>query len=71
MEVKEIKTCASNLEKAKDDETILKLLNILEKNIKPTEQLLRVSLQIKNVIGLKINGTNSLGNKSWYYCEQT
>jgi len=44
MDVKEIKTYITNLEKAKDDKTILSILNILKKDIKPTEKLLRVSL---------------------------
>lgn len=50
MEAKEIKTYISNLEKAKDDKTILEILNILKRDIKPTEKLLRVS----RVIFLKL-----------------
>ncbi len=44
MEVKEIKTHITSLEKAKDDKTILNILNILKNEIKPTEKLLRVGI---------------------------
>ena len=41
MDVKEIKSTVSNLEKSTDDETILKLLNILNDGVQPSEKLLR------------------------------
>jgi transcription elongation factor S-II len=43
MDAKEIRTFIGQLEKAKDDKTVLEILNILKRDIKPTEQLLRVS----------------------------
>lgn len=43
MDAKEIKSVINNLEKANDDATILKLLNILKTEVVPTEKLLRVS----------------------------
>jgi transcription elongation factor S-II len=43
MDTKEIKTHISQLERANDDKTILQILTIMKKDIKPTEQLLRVS----------------------------
>ncbi|KAI3403858.2 tfs1 [Candida oxycetoniae] len=41
MDTKEVKSTVSNLEKAVDDSTILKLLNILHDDVQPTEKLLR------------------------------
>lgn len=41
MDIKEIRTTISNLEKSVDDITILKLLNILNDGVQPTEKMLR------------------------------
>lgn len=57
MEVKEIKTIVSNLEKTSDDETILKLLNILNDGVKPSEKLLR-----ETKVGMAVNKLRSSNN---------
>lgn len=44
MNAKEIKVAVSNLEKAQDDKTVLEILTSLDKEVKATESLLRVSL---------------------------
>lgn len=44
MDAKDIKTHITHLERAKDDRTILEILNTLKRDIKPTEKLLRVSV---------------------------
>lgn len=50
MDAKEIKLTVSNLEKSSDDATILKLLNILNDDVKPTEKLLR-----ETKVGVAVN----------------
>ncbi|KAM9929345.1 hypothetical protein OXX80_009720 [Metschnikowia pulcherrima] len=50
MDVKEIKSTVSNLEKSTDDSTILKLLNILNDGVQPTEKLLR-----ETKVGVAVN----------------
>lgn len=50
MEAKEIKSTVSNLEKSSDDVTILKLLNILNDGVKPSEKLLR-----ETKVGVAVN----------------
>lgn len=57
MEVKEIKSTLANLEKSKDDTTILKLLNILNDGVKPTEGILR-----ETKVGVAVNKYRSSGN---------
>lgn len=57
MDVKEIKSTVSNLEKSSDDATILKLLNILNDGIQPTEKLLR-----ETKVGVAVNKYRSNGN---------
>lgn len=57
MDVKEIKTIVSNLEKTNDDETILKLLNILNDGVKPSEKLLR-----ETKVGMAVNKLRSSNN---------
>lgn len=50
MDTKEIRSTVSNLEKAVDDTTILKLLNILNDGVKPSEKLLR-----ETKVGVAVN----------------
>ncbi|WPK22925.1 hypothetical protein PUMCH_000148 [Australozyma saopauloensis] len=50
MDVKEIKSTVSNLEKSTDNETILKLLNILNDGVQPSEKLLR-----ETKVGVAVN----------------
>lgn len=50
MDSKEIKSAVSNLEKSTDDTTILKLLNILNDGVTPTEKLLR-----ETKVGVAVN----------------
>ncbi|WLF77841.1 transcription elongation factor TFIIS [Lodderomyces elongisporus] len=50
MDSKEVKSTVSNLEKTKDDATILKLLNILNDEVQPTEKLLR-----ETKVGIAVN----------------
>lgn len=50
MDAKEIKSTVSNLEKSTDDETILKLLNILNDGVQPSEKLLR-----ETKVGVAVN----------------
>lgn len=50
MDAKEIKSTVSNLEKSTDDETILKLLNILNDGVEPSEKLLR-----ETKVGVAVN----------------
>lgn len=50
MDAKEIRSTVSNLEKTTDDVTILKLLNILNDGVKPTEKLLR-----ETKVGVTVN----------------
>lgn len=57
MDVKEIKLTVSNLEKLSDDTTILKLLNILNDGIEPTEKLLR-----ETKVGVAVNKYRSNSN---------
>lgn len=57
MDVKEIKSTVSNLEKSSDDNTILKLLNILNDGVQPTEKLLR-----ETKVGVTVNKYRSNSN---------
>lgn len=57
MDVKDIKSTVSNLEKTTDDATILKLLNILNDGIEPTEKLLR-----ETKVGVAVNKYRSNAN---------
>ncbi|ODV77384.1 transcription elongation factor [Suhomyces tanzawaensis NRRL Y-17324] len=57
MDAKEIKSTISNLEKASDDATILKLLNILSDGVQPTEKLLR-----ETKVGVAVNKYRSHSN---------
>lgn len=57
MDVKEIKSTVSNLEKSSDDSTILKLLNILNDGVQPTEKLLR-----ETKVGVAVNKYRSNNN---------
>lgn len=57
MEPKEILTIISNLEKAQDEATILKLLNILNDGVNPTEKLLR-----ETKVGVAVNKFKSHAN---------
>ena len=50
MEAKEIKSTVSNLEKSSDEVTIIKLLNILNDGVEPTEKLLR-----ETKVGVAVN----------------
>lgn len=50
MDAKEIKSTVANLEKSSDDATIIKLLNILNDGVKPTEKLLR-----ETKVGMAVN----------------
>lgn len=57
MDAKEIKTTVSNLEKSNDEVTILKLLNILNDGVKPTESLLR-----ETKVGVAVNKFRTSSN---------
>lgn len=57
MDVKEIKSTVSNLEKSTDDPTILKLLNILNDGVEPSEKLLR-----ETKVGVAVNKFRSSSN---------
>lgn len=57
MDAKEIRSTVSNLEKTTDDVTILKLLNILNDGVKPTEKLLR-----ETKVGVTVNKFRSSTN---------
>lgn len=57
MDTKEIRTTISNLEKSVDDATILKLLNILNDGVEPTEKLLR-----DTKVGIAVNKYRSHSN---------
>ncbi|RCK56635.1 Transcription elongation factor S-II [Candida viswanathii] len=57
MDTKEIRSTISNLEKAADDTTILKLLNILNDGVTPTEKLLR-----ETKVGVSVNKYRSHDN---------
>ncbi|GEQ71752.1 hypothetical protein JCM33374_g5438 [Metschnikowia sp. JCM 33374] len=57
MDTKEIKSTVSNLEKSTDDATILKLLNILNDGVQPTEKLLR-----ETKVGVAVNKFRSSHN---------
>ncbi|KAG7664231.1 tfs1 [[Candida] subhashii] len=57
MDTKEIKSTISNLEKSTDITTILKLLNILNDGVKPTEKLLR-----ETKVGVAVNKFRSHDN---------
>ncbi|KAI5967046.1 tfs1 [Candida theae] len=58
MDAKEVKSTISNLEKSVDDVTILKLLNILNDEVVPTEKLLR-----ETKVGVVVNKYRSHDNK--------
>lgn len=57
MDSKEIKSTVSNLEKSTDNETILKLLNILNDGVQPSEKLLR-----ETKVGVAVNKYRSNSN---------
>lgn len=57
MDVKEIKSTVSNLEKSTDDTTILRLLNILNDGVEPSEKLLR-----ETKVGVAVNKYRSSSN---------
>ncbi|RLV92124.1 Transcription elongation factor S-II [Spathaspora sp. JA1] len=57
MDTKEIKSTISNLEKSTDDTTILKLLNILNDGVKPSEKVLR-----ETKVGVAVNKFRSHDN---------
>lgn len=57
MDAKEIKSTVSNLEKSADDATILKLLNILNDGVAPSEKLLR-----ETKVGVAVNKFRSNSN---------
>ncbi|CAI5758832.1 unnamed protein product [Candida verbasci] len=57
MDTKEIKSIVSNLEKTQDDQTMLKLLNILNDDVIPTEKLLR-----ETKVGVAVNKFRSHDN---------
>lgn len=57
MDTKEIKSAISNLERSLDDATVLKLLNILNDGVVPTEKLLR-----DTKVGVAVNKFRSHGN---------
>lgn len=57
MDVKEIKSTVSNLEKSSDEATILKLLNILNDGVQPSEKLLR-----ETKVGVAVNKYRSSTN---------
>ncbi|KAI5953006.1 tfs1 [Candida margitis] len=58
MDAKEVKSTISNLEKSVDETTILKLLNILNDEVVPTEKLLR-----ETKVGVVVNKYRSHDNK--------
>ncbi|KAH3667927.1 hypothetical protein WICMUC_005140 [Wickerhamomyces mucosus] len=57
MDVREIKTYITNLEKAKADSQIIEILTILKKDLKPTEKLLR-----ETKVGVAVNKLKSSSN---------
>lgn len=57
MDVKEIKSTVSNLEKSSDDTTILRLLHILSDGVQPSEKLLR-----ETKVGVAVNKYRSSSN---------
>lgn len=57
MDVKEIKSTVLNLEKSSDEATILKLLNILNDGVQPSEKLLR-----ETKVGVAVNKYRSSTN---------
>lgn len=57
MDVKEIKSTVSNLEKSSDDATILRLLHILSDGVQPSEKLLR-----ETKVGVAVNKYRSSSN---------
>lgn len=57
MDVKEIKSTVSNLEKSSDDTTILRLLSILSDGVQPSEKLLR-----ETKVGVAVNKYRSSSN---------
>ncbi|CAK7892670.1 transcription elongation factor S-II [[Candida] anglica] len=57
MDSKEIKSTVSNLEKSTDDTTILRLLNILNDGVVPTEKLLR-----ETKVGVAVNKYRTSNN---------
>lgn len=57
MDAKEIRSTVSNLEKSSDEATILKLLNILNDGVHPTEKLLR-----ETKVGVAVNKYRSNNN---------
>lgn len=57
MDGKEIKSIVSNLEKSDNDITILKLLNVLNDEVKPTEKLLR-----ETKVGVAVNKYRTSSN---------
>ncbi|KAH3687337.1 hypothetical protein WICPIJ_001681 [Wickerhamomyces pijperi] len=58
MQIKEIKTCISDLEKAKSEAQILEILKVLKRDLKPTEKLLR-----ETKVGIAVNKFKSSKNK--------
>lgn len=58
MDAKEVKSTISNLEKSAEDTTILKLLNILNDEVVPTEKLLR-----ETKVGVVVNKYRGHDNK--------
>lgn len=58
MEVKEIKTCITDLDKAKSDVQILQILKVLRRDLQPTEKLLR-----ETKVGIAVNKFKSSKNK--------
>lgn len=57
MDVKEIKSAVSSLDKSKDDVTVLKLLNILNDGVVPSESLLR-----ETKVGVAVNKFRTSSN---------
>lgn len=57
MDAKEIKSTVSNLEKSSDDATVLKLLNILNDGVQPSEKLLR-----ETKVGVAVNKHRTSSN---------
>lgn len=62
MDVKEIKSTVSNLEKSTDNETILKLLNILNDGVHPSEKLLRETKVGVAVNKFRSNSSSEISN---------
>lgn len=62
MDSKEIKSTVSNLEKLSDDATILKLLNILNDGVVPTEKLLRETKVGVAVNKFRTNNNNEINS---------